>query len=556
LQRLLFAIEIIREVSVTSHKVPAAEQCVLRSLLEHWGHETPERVYATFDDGSELRYGDLLGLARQTGHALQSLGVKQGQTVLVWLPNGCECLRAWFGINMIGAVYVAINTAYRGGILQHVVSNAGANVAIVHASLLPRLHDIDRRELHTVIVIDGEPTPIAELDVLPASALDSNTAGAPPVERPIAPWDTQSIIYTSGTTGPSKGVLSSYAHLYAMARGISEDRNGLPYLDATDTVMVNLPLFHVGGTAPSYAMLISGGAIAMVDRFDTGTFWSTVARTRTTMVILLGVMASFLMKRSDTGEEKGSPLKNVTVIPLSEEGIAFGKRYGIAIHTLFNMSEVSCPLVAEPNPVVVATCGKPRVGIDARLVDEHDCEVAQGEIGELIIRTDTPWAMNHGYNKSPEATALAWRNGWFHTGDAFRIDGEGNYFFVDRFKDAIRRRGENISSFEVELEVAAHPAIREAAAVSVPSEHGEDEVLVAVSLTEGQTLDPVDLIGFLKPRMAHFMVPRYVRILADLPKTPTNKIEKYLLRKDGITPDTFDRDAAGIVIKNEAARRR
>jgi crotonobetaine/carnitine-CoA ligase len=549
--------EIIREVSMTtSHKVPAAEQCVLRSLVERWGRETPDHVYATFDDGSELKYGDLLLLARQTGHALQSLGVKQGQTVLVWLPNGYQCLRAWFGINMIGAVYVPINTAYRGGILQHVVSNAGASVAIVHSSLLERLNDIDRSDLRKVIVIDGELTPIGGLDVLPASALDSTADDAPPVERPIAPWDTQSIIYTSGTTGPSKGVLSSYAHLCAMARGLSADRDGLSYLGANDTFMVNLPLFHVGGTAPSYAMLLSGGSIAMVDRFDTGSFWSTVARTRTTMVILLGVMASFLIKRSDTGEEKFSPLKNVTVIPLSEEGIAFGKRYRLTLHTLFNMSEVSCPLVAEPNPAVIATCGKPRAGVEARLVDDHDCEVAQGEIGELILRTDAPWAMNHGYNKSPEATALAWRNGWFHTGDAFRIDKDGNYFFVDRFKDAIRRRGENISSFEVELEVTAHPAIREAAAVSVPSEHGEDEVLVAVSLTEGQTLDPVDLIGFLKPRMAHFMVPRYVRILADLPKTPTNKIEKYLLRKDGITPDTFDRDAAGIVIKNEAARRR
>ena len=405
-------------------------------------------------------------------------------------------------------------------------------------------------------MIGGEPAPVDGIEVLPASALDSISADAPVTERPIAPWDTQSIIYTSGTTGPSKGVLSSYAHLYAMGRGISADRDGIPYLDASDTFMVNLPLFHVGGTAPSYAMLINGGSIAMVDRFDTTTFWSTVAKTKTTMVIQLGVMASFLMKRSDSGEEKGSPLKNVTVIPLSEEGIAFGKRYGITTHTLFNMSEVSCPLAAEPNPTVAAACGKPRAGIEVRLVDAHDCEVATGEIGELIIRSDAPWAMNHGYNKAPEATALAWRNGWFHTGDAFRVDRDGNYFFVDRFKDAIRRRGENISSFEVELEVAAHPAIREAAVVSVPSEHGEDDVLVAVSLAEGQALDPAELIHFLKQRMAHIMVPRYVRVLGDLPKTPTNKVEKYLLRRDGVTPDTFDRDAAGIFIKSEPVRTR
>ncbi|MBR0820206.1 AMP-binding protein [Bradyrhizobium liaoningense] len=539
---------------MTSHKVPAAEECVLSCLLERWGRETPEKVYATFDDGTQLEYGELLRLARRTGNALQTLGVKQGDTVLVWLPNGPECLRAWFGINVIGAVYVPINTAYRGGILQHVVNNAGATVAIVHASLLPRLGDIDRAELRKVVVIGGEPASIGGLEVLPSSALDSTSENAPPLDRPIAPWDTQTIIYTSGTTGPSKGVLSSYAHLYATGRGISADRDGIPYLDSSDTFMVNLPLFHVGGTGPSYAMLINGGSIAMVDRFDTGSFWSTVAKTRTTMVILLGVMASFLMKRTDNGDEKDSPLKNVTVIPLSEEGIAFGKRYGVTTHTLFNMSEVSCPLATEPNPTVAAACGKPRAGVEARLVDAHDCEVAIGEIGELVLRTDTPWAMNHGYNKAAEATALAWRNGWFHTGDAFRVDQDGNFFFVDRFKDAIRRRGENISSFEVELEVAAHPAIREAAAVSVPSEHGEDDVLVAISLAEGQTLDPADLIHFLKPRMAHFMVPRYIRILGDLPKTPTNKVEKYLLRRDGVTADTFDRDAAGIVIKSEPVR--
>ena len=200
---------------------------------------------------------------------------------------------------------------------------------------------------------------------------------------------------------------------------------------------------------------------------------------------------------------------------------------------------------------MVATCGKPRKGVQLRLVDAHDVEVAPGEIGELVIRTDAPWALNHGYNANPEATASAWRNGWFHTGDAFRTDADGNYFFVDRFKDAIRRRGENVSSFEVELEVSAHPAVREAAAVAVPSEFGEDDILVAVSLAEGQSLDPADLIAFLKPRMAHFMVPRYIRVLDDLPKTPTRKVEKYLVRQSGITADTWDRETAGISIRRE-----
>jgi crotonobetaine/carnitine-CoA ligase len=189
--------------------------------------------------------------------------------------------------------------------------------------------------------------------------------------------------------------------------------------------------------------------------------------------------------------------------------------------------------------------------MQARIVDENDCEVAPGEIGELILRTDRPWAMNHGYYKNAEATVRAWRNGWFHTGDAFRRDADGQYFFVDRMKDAIRRRGENISSFEVETEVCAHPAVKEAAAVAVPSEHAEDEVVVGVSPAVGLAIDPEELVRFLIPRMAHFMVPRYVRVVPELPKTPTQKVQKHMLRSEGVTVDTWDREKAGLRLKRE-----
>jgi crotonobetaine/carnitine-CoA ligase len=178
-----------------------------------------------------------------------------------------------------------------------------------------------------------------------------------------------------------------------------------------------------------------------------------------------------------------------------------------------------------------------------------------GEVGEMIIRTDRPWGMNSGYHKNPEATARAWRNGWFHTGDAFRRDEEGYFYFVDRIKDAIRRRGENISSFEVELEVLAHPAVLEAAAVGVPSSYSEDEVLVVVAPREGASIDPAELVHFLIGRMPYFMVPRFVRIMASLPKTPTAKVKKHLLRDEGITADTFDREAAGIRVRGERLAR-
>ncbi|MBN8939851.1 MAG: AMP-binding protein [Rhizobiales bacterium] len=532
------------------HAVPARADCVLRDLVDRHAAATPGNVYAVLQDGSRLTFGGLRDAVRTTARGLQDLGVRQGDHVLVWMPNGVDGLRLWFAINYAGAVYVPINTAYRGGILEHVVRNSGARLMIAHAGLVERLAGTDTAALEKIVVFSGAPGSIAGLEVVSADRL-AGPGEVLPLERPIEPWDTQSIIYTSGTTGPSKGVLSSYAHLHAMGNALVADGDGVPFLGATDRFMVNLPLFHVGGTAPSYAMLVKGGSVTLLEAFDTASFWPTVAATGTTAVILLGVMATFLMKQPVAPGERDTPLRHVIIIPLSAEGVAFRARFGVDTHTLFNMSEVSCPLIAELNPTVAATCGRPRKGLEVRLVDAHDCAVASGEIGELIMRTDSPWALNHGYNGDAEATARAWRNGWFHTGDAFRVDEHGNYFFVDRFKDSIRRRGENISSFEVELEVCAHPAIREAAAVAVPSAFGEDDILVAVSLAEGQSLDPAALLAFLAPRMAHFMVPRYVRIIDDLPKTPTRKVEKYLIRQQGITGDTWDREAAGIVVKRD-----
>jgi crotonobetaine/carnitine-CoA ligase len=177
--------------------------------------------------------------------------------------------------------------------------------------------------------------------------------------------------------------------------------------------------------------------------------------------------------------------------------------------------------------------------------------VPVGTIGELMVRSEAPWALNSGYYKDAEATVKAWRNGWFHTGDAFRRDADGNYFFVDRMKDAIRRRGENISSFEVEAEILAHPKVRECAVVAVPNELAEDDVLAVVATVPGEMIEPLELLDFLQPRLAHFMLPRYVRLLADLPRTPTQKVEKYILRQQGITEDTWDRVKAGVEIKRQ-----
>jgi crotonobetaine/carnitine-CoA ligase len=461
------------------------------------------------------------------------------------MPNTVDCMRVWFGINWLGATYVPINTAYKGHLLEHVISNAGARIIVAHASLAGLLVQVDTANIETVVIFGGDPIAIKGLKVVSSGELDRANAAVPP-DVSIEPWDLQSIIYTSGTTGPSKGVMSSYAHLYAMA-----GPEGFYMLAPDDRYMCNLPLFHVGGTIPVMGMLSRGGSIALVSSFSTEEFWPKVRETETSVVLLLGAMTNFITKRPPGPEDRDHPLKKVIIVPLSENAPAFAARFGVETYTLYNMTEISTPLVSELNPAKIGSCGHSRAGVELRLVDEHDCEVAQGSVGELIVRTDAPWALNSGYYKNPEATAVAWRNGWFHTGDAFRADADGTFFFVDRMKDAIRRRGENISSFEVEAEIASHPLVNEVAVVPVPSEFAEEEVMCIVAPVGGATIDPIELLEFLRPRLPHFMVPRYVRIVDALPKTPTQKIQKHLLRSAGLTPDTWDREKAGIKISRQ-----
>ena len=525
-------------------RVPAPQDCVLRPVLEKFAAAQPDKVFARFADGSEWTYRHTLDVVRRTAAGLQALGVRQGENVHVWLPNGPDAIRVWFAINYLGAVYVPINLAYRGRILEHAIRLSGARLLVAHAALVERLHGIDRSGLTELVVLGGEAPAVEGMRRHAATTLEPADPTPRPLERPIQPWDLQSIIYTSGTTGPSKGVTSSYLH----AATTSEVMH---FLRADDRQLVILPLFHVGGTVAVYAMLLLGASIAVVDAFQADAFWAVMDGHRATFVVLLGGMATLLAKRAPSPEDRGHSLRAAIMVPLLEDAPAFSRRFDCEIYTVFNMTEISSPLMSGLNPTPLGTCGRPRPGVEVRVVDENDCEVAPGEIGELIVRADRPWAMTTGYYGNAEATARAWRNGWFHTGDAFRMDPDGNFFFVDRMKDAIRRRGENISSFEVEAEVTSFPYVQEAAAVAVPSALGEDEVLVAVVPQPGAPLDPKALVDYLIPRMPHFMVPRYIRVMDELPKTPTQKVQKHLIRSDGVTADTWDRERAGVVVRRQ-----
>ena len=296
-----------------------------------------------------------------------------------------------------------------------------------------------------------------------------------------------------------------------------------------------LPMFHVGLSQMFGLVLLSGATMAIREKFSVSNFWPDVRRYGVTTTILLSTMPNFLMSRPPEAGDRDHPLRKVIVVPLPADLDGFRVRFGVAVGTWFNMTEVSVPLCSDGFTLVNGTsAGRPRPGVTARIVDDFDRPLPPGAAGELVVRADQPWEFALGYWNNPAKTVESWRNLWFHTGDCFRTDAEGNFYFVDRLKDTIRRRGENVSSFEVEREIDTHPAVLESAAVAVPSDLGEDEIMVVAGLKPGATLTPPDLHAYLVTRLPAYMVPRFIQIVAgELPKTPTGKIVKTAIRAAG-----------------------
>ncbi len=532
-------------MTFSKNRGPSPDQCVVRNLIDRRARENAAEPFILYENGDVWDHARLRNEVVGCAAGLQQLGVKQGDLVLVWLPNGPEAVRAMFAINYIGAVCVPLSLSYKGAILQHVFNNSGAAFLFADARLLDRLSDIDTAQLQTIIVV-GEGAPqtsrtrlMPERDILkPGSAVL-----AP--EREIAPWDTAYVLYTSGTTGPSKGALSSYTHRHAQAWATTCLKPG-------DRRLVHGPLSHTAGAGAIYTTLCLGGSIVLVESFKTDLFWDWIRRFDVQMTGLLGATVPFLLKAPPSPDDRNHGLKTVMLAPVDEGAIAFGKRFGVEVYGIYSMTEMSIPLFCGPDLDRVGQCGKaPREGVEIKIVDAHDIEVEDGQSGELVVRCDDPWVMMHGYLNNPEATASAWLNGWFHTGDMFRRDPDGEYIFMDRIKDVVRRRGENISSFEVESALSQFPGVREVAIVAVRSELSEDEILAVISPVPGATIDPAAVIEFLRPRLPHYMIPRFIRLMDDLPRTTTAKIMKPELRKEGVTADTWDRDKHGVKVKRD-----
>ena len=521
-------------------------RCSVSELLDHWVATQPDKLFAVFDSGERWSYRDLNEVVRDTAQVLQESGVSRGDRVVTWLENGPLAVRVWLAVNFLGAVHVPMNTAYRGGLLEHALDLAEAEVIVAHGELVERLSSVQRERLRLVYATSGCATANG-LEIRSAGDLMAVRKTDPTPAEGIRPWDVQMILYTSGTTGPSKAVMSSYGHAAAFSVRSSTS------LNQDDRALIYTPLYHVTGISGIWWALSVGGSIGVAARFRTSTFWRDLLALQATFMVLMGSVARFLLNEPVTAAERETTLRIALITPLNSDAVEFAKRVGIDYYSVFNMTETSSPLVTPLNPEVLYSCGRPRAGMQVRLVDRNDIEVPASEVGELLVRSDEPWELASGYYRNDAATAASLRNGWFHTGDAMRRDEAGNFFYVDRVKDSIRRRGENISSYEVEVEVQAHSAVQEAAAVAVPSEFSEDDVMVFVVLQPRAVLDPAELIEFLRGRMAHFMVPRYVEVVDELPRTPTLKVQKAVLRERG-SAQAWDREAAGIHIKKDVIK--
>jgi crotonobetaine/carnitine-CoA ligase len=515
--------------------------------------ETPDRPLFLFED-EVWTCAQAAQEAWRTANGLQSqCGIEVGDYVSVWVPTSPDVLRAWFGTNAAGAIYAPLSLSARGSYLEHTMKIAESKVLIAHRGLVDRLAGLDLPALETVVLVGGDaeielPWQTMSLEQL----LDGASEERPVLSRPVEPWDDLSLIYTSGTTGPSKGVRAAHAAFWNYARCFITD-----FVDETDRYLQPLPMYYTAGTGITYSMLLAGGSVAYPGGFSTKSFWDDVRRYEATITIAIHGMVSVMLDRPPSPDDGDNPLRTVYMGPLLRAN-EFAERFGVSLYTAYGMSEVPVPIVSALNPDDERSCGRAAdpVNYELRLVDEHDVPVAVGTPGELVARHSLPWMINSGYKNMPDATAHAWRNGWFHTGDQFVQDEAGNFFFLDRIKDVIRRRGENISSFEVEAEVLSHPLVKDVAAVavqnpSVDEDVSDEEVKIVVVLDEGATLDPAELVDYLSKRMPRHWVPRFVEYASELPRTDSHKLKKAELREAGVTPETWDREQAGIVYKRE-----
>jgi crotonobetaine/carnitine-CoA ligase len=524
--------------------IPLVEQ-TLPALLERQATRYEDRPLFRWGS-TELSYRGVCELAARSAGRLAEAGVRPGDRVAAMSENRIELFELILGCAWGGAIVVPINTASRGAQLEHILGNCGARLVVVESAHLDAFGTLGSRgsveRAWVLPPVDGSPSPVDPKAVTGWSVGEMPAAGEPIAAHPAAPGEIAAILYTSGTTGPSKGVRCPHAQFYWWGVLMSESLR----IVEGDVMYTCLPFFHTNALNAFVQALVSGATFVLGERFSASRFWRRVAAADADVTYLLGAMVSILMSRPNEPVEREHHVR-IALAPATPARIfdQFRERFGVQLIEGYGSTETNCPIAAEdPAEGRGGYMGTVRPGFHARVVDEQDQPVPDGTAGELVLRHDEPFAFADGYWAMPEQTVQAWRNLWFHTGDRVVRDPDGWYRFVDRAKDAIRRRGENVSSWEVEQAVLEHPAVSAAAAFPIPSELGEDDVMAAIVLEPGEELTPEELIEHCRPRLPYFAIPRYVEFVLELPLTENGKVRKQVLRERGLTPATWDREAA------------
>jgi len=527
---------------------------LVRTQAERLG----EQEFLRFEHGTRLTYA---GYDRDTDRlaaAFAALGVVAGDRVLALVKNRIEFMLAMLAAQKLGAVFVTINTELKGAFLEHQLANAEPRVVVVDAELVPAFAGIPAGtgKVESVIVTAGAmperlPEVFQSAEALTFDGFAALAEGRAAELFQPTPADIAAIMYTSGTTGPAKGVLMPHGHCCLFGFGLCRTLDLRP----EDVYYVSMPLFHANALLMQVlGVLIAGARAYVVERFSAGRWLDDLRLSGATVTNALGVMPEFIFRQPPSPRDREHSCRRMMAVPVGADwGPAFEPRFGIRIIQGFGMTECNIPIYGKPeDPLLPGLAGHVMDDFfQVAIVDpESDEPVPDGEVGEIVIRPTAANCFMAGYFRMPEKTVEAWRNLWFHTGDAGRRDEQGRIHYIDRIKDCIRRRGENISSFEVEQVLNNHPDVAESAVVGirVAGAGGEEEVKALIVPRPGAAIDNAGLIDYCAQRMPRFAVPRFVEQVAVLEKTPTGKVRKQPLRDAGLTAGTWDREAAGYVL--------
>lgn len=512
------------------------QNTTIRSLLESRARADADHVYCRYQD-QELTLQALNRRVNRFANGLSGLGIGPEDRVAVMLPNTPLHLLAILSLAKIGAVQVPINTRLKSAGIEYLMEHSQPKALVADARFADQVEPVLRNgRLDVVIWQSGSKSKSPGVFDAVEIIASGGVASPPHVPRPD---DVLCISYTSGTSGPPKGVMVTDKMLRACATGAAVAADTRP----DDVLLLWEPLYHIGGSQVAVLGLTSKVTLALVERFSASQFWGQVRQHRATQIHYLGGILQMLLRQPARPDDGENPVR-VAWGGGCPSGVwrEFERRFDLKIHENYGMTE-SASIVTVNTRGRVGSIGKPLPYFDVRVVDEADDPLGPGEKGELLVREKEPNLIMKGYFKSPKSTEKALRDGWLHTGDLGYYDREGFFYYAGRRKDSVRCRGENVSAWEVEQTINAHPGVEESAMVGVASDIGEEDIKVFVRTSPDRPLEPSDLVRWCEDRMAYFQVPRYVTFIGEFQKTPTERIKKEALSRS--VSDCWDRTMGG-----------